>query len=440
MSSNVAPVARASGSSTIGHQLAHRGAGDHADAAALPALELVGAGLDLALEPAHAADAVLDLIEPVVDLRRRQLDAGPHVQLVGPERPVDATLPPRDPRTRLHEARWPPGIPGGRLAHEVMLAELGEPDRHHRAAEDGGPELVELAQRLLEHRAIVHARRHHDLGVELDAMVGEVSELRQDLGRGGIPEQVAAHRGIGGVDRHVERREPELDDPLDVLRLEIGERGEVAVAEREPVVVVPDVQHVAQPVGQAVDEAEVATVGAATDAGRLERDAQWLTQRALDLVLDLLAVRLADLEEKLLFGREELPVEEVLELPAVHRQQLRPLGEPELLCDRFGLYRRHSYHPSRAFPGHWPRVEAGKIARNAGKFKAPNHFPASAASDFSTCPPARVTSQPSPKSASKAAPYASSLAGPMPGTCRRPWRSRGRAAASSARVRSWKMT
>ena len=101
-------------------------------------------------------------------------------------------------------------------------------------------------------------------------MVGEVPELRENLGRGGIPKQVAAHRGIGGVDRHVQGREPELDDPLDILRLEIGECGEVAVAEREPVVVVPDVQHVTQPVGQPIDEAEVTAVSAAPDPGRLE--------------------------------------------------------------------------------------------------------------------------------------------------------------------------
>ena len=119
-----------------GHQLPHRGAGDDTDAAARPALELVGAGLDLALEPAHAADAVLDLIEAVVDLGRWQLDAGPHVQLVGAEGPVDATLAPRDRRTSLHEAYGRLALLGGRLTHEVMLAELGEPDRHHRTAED----------------------------------------------------------------------------------------------------------------------------------------------------------------------------------------------------------------------------------------------------------------------------------------------------------------
>ena len=53
---------------------------------------------------------------------------------------------------------------------------------------------------------------------------------------------------------------------------------------------------------------------------RLERDADRLAQRALDLELDLLAVRLADVEQELLLGGEELPVEEVLELPPVRPQ------------------------------------------------------------------------------------------------------------------------
>jgi hypothetical protein len=35
--------------------------------------------------------------------------------------------------------------------------------------------------------------------------------------------------------------------------------------------------------------------------------------RAFDVELDLLAVRLPDMEEELVFGREELPVEEVLQ-------------------------------------------------------------------------------------------------------------------------------
>ena len=118
---------------------------------------------------------------------------------------------------------------------------------------------------------------------------------------------------------------------------EVGERGEVAVAERQAVVVVPDVEHVAQPFGEAVHEAEVAAVGAAPDPGRLEREPERLARRALDIELDLLTVRLADVEQDLLLGGEELPVEKVVELPAVHREQLGAGPEPQLLGDRIGL-------------------------------------------------------------------------------------------------------
>ena len=51
-----------------------------------------------------------------------------------------------------------------------------------------------------------------------------------------------AHVGIGGVDAHVQRAEPLGDDPLEVGLGEAGERREVPVEERQPVVVVLQVQ------------------------------------------------------------------------------------------------------------------------------------------------------------------------------------------------------
>ena len=66
-------------------------------------------GGDPLLQPAHAADAVLDLIETVVDLRGRQLDPRSEIQLVRPKRPVRAALPERDRGARLDQ-------PDGRLA------------------------------------------------------------------------------------------------------------------------------------------------------------------------------------------------------------------------------------------------------------------------------------------------------------------------------------
>ena len=64
----------------------------------------------------------------------------------------------------------------------------------------------------------------------------------------------------------------------------------------------------------------------------------------LDLELDLLAVRLADVQQELLVGGEELPVEEVVELATVDGQELGPRFQPQFLPDRSGLHRLNSNH------------------------------------------------------------------------------------------------
>ncbi len=226
----------------------------------------------------------------------------------------------------------------------MMLAVFGQTHRDHRAADDRGPELVQLPERLPQHFTVVHSRRHHDLRVELDPVVGEVPQLREDLRRGRIAQQITANRRVRRVHRDVQRGEPVFDDPAHVLRLEIRQRGEVAVAEGEAVVIVPDVQDVTQAVGKPVHEAEIAAVGASPDARRLERNADRLAERALDVELDLFAAGTAHVQQEVLFGREEFPVQEVLELLPVDREQLGPGLQPELFADRFRLYRRHLDH------------------------------------------------------------------------------------------------
>ena len=71
---------------------------------------------------------------------------------------------------------------------------------------------------------------------------------------------LAADVGVGGVDAHVQRRQPLGDHPLEVGLGEAGERGEVPVQERQAVVVVLQVQAAAHALGQLVDEAELAVV------------------------------------------------------------------------------------------------------------------------------------------------------------------------------------
>ncbi len=69
------------------------------------------------------------------------------------------------------------------------------------------------------------------------------------------------------------------------MLFEIGQRCEVAVSKGQAVVVIADIQHFANAFGIPLDETEIAAVGAPTNPGRLDCDAQRVVNRTLDLDL-----------------------------------------------------------------------------------------------------------------------------------------------------------
>ena len=89
------------------------------------------------------------------------------------------------------------------------------------------------------------------------------------------------HLGVGGVDGDEQRAQALGQHPLEVHLGEAGQRGEVPVEERQPVVVVLHGQAAAHALGQLVDEAELAVVVAGADPvedGRGDLDAEWLAR------------------------------------------------------------------------------------------------------------------------------------------------------------------
>ena len=196
-------------------------------------------GPHLALELRGHADAVLVLGQVVVGVERRERPSGEQVVLVGrvdqppAERGDEPLLPrvddvddPLAPRPRVC----------GRISGSVVwsLTPSGTTPTVASARE-----AVEHAeQRVVEHVAVVDARAHHDLAVHLDAGVEQRREPAQAGGAAPVAQQPGPQLGIGGVDAHVQRAELLGDDALEVGLGEAGERGEVAVEERQPVVVV----------------------------------------------------------------------------------------------------------------------------------------------------------------------------------------------------------
>ena len=190
--------------------------------------------------------------------------------------------------------------------------------------------------------------------MEPDPPPCEPRDLRHYVGRLRIAQQPTAHSRVRGVHRDVQRREAILDDPLHVPRLEVGQGGEVAVAERQPIVVVADVERPPQVRRVAVHEAEVAMIGAAADPGRLERHAHRPPLGAQHVVLDLPPRGRPHVQHEVLVGGEELPVEEVLERSGIHREELGPGSESQRSTEgarRHGLHTDHNgrLRSSRSF-------------------------------------------------------------------------------------------
>ena len=116
------------------------------------------------------------------------------------------------------------------------------PERHDGDGRQLGVLVEHADQRVVEHGAVVDAGAHDDLAVHLDAVVEQGPQPAQAGGAPPVAQHVGAHVGVGGVDAHVQRRQALGDDPLEVGLGEAGERGEVPVEERQPVVVVLQVE------------------------------------------------------------------------------------------------------------------------------------------------------------------------------------------------------
>jgi hypothetical protein len=213
------------------------------------------------------------------------------------------------------------------------MRELREPYRYHGDREHRVAERPEVGKRLLEHIAIVHVGDNDHLRVEFDSTCSEALELLYDVGNARIVQEHLAHFPRRRVNRDIKGRQSVLEDPLEIALLQVRERGEVSVGEGKPVVVVTHIQVATQTLRKALDEAELALVGAPPHARRLELYAERFTQIALELDLQDLAIRAAGRDEQVFLRCQKLPIQEVVQLSPVDREKLGTGEDAYLLTD-----------------------------------------------------------------------------------------------------------
>ena len=66
-----------------------------------------------------------------------------------------------------------------------------------------GVAVEHAGERVVEHGAVVEAGAHHDLAVDLDAVVEQGPQPAQAGGPPAVAQHLGPHVGVGGVDRHV---------------------------------------------------------------------------------------------------------------------------------------------------------------------------------------------------------------------------------------------
>ena len=104
----------------------------------------------------------------------------------------------------------------------------------------------------------------------------------------GVPQHGAAHGGIGGVDRHVQRRQVLYADTAPILLRQVRESDKAPLEEGVAIVVVSYIEGAAQPAGHLPDEAEGAAVIAVAHAVK-----DWLCELEPQ-VLIIVALHLED--------------------------------------------------------------------------------------------------------------------------------------------------
>ena len=208
--------------------------------------------------------------------------------------------------------------------HRRLFGEPAHPEGHDGDGHELGEAVEDAGEGPVQHLGVVQARADDHLAVDLDAVVEQAAQPPQAHGAAAVAEHAGAHDRVGSVYRDIERREPLLEHPLEVGLGETGQCREVAVEEREPVVVVLQVQAAAQPLWELVDEAELAVVVAGADAveyGSGDLEPERLARLLLDRDLEL-HPSADDLEVHDRLVRQQLVLDDVPGHLAVDRAKL----------------------------------------------------------------------------------------------------------------------
>ena len=122
--------------------------------------------------------------------------------------------------------------------------------------------LSQIPQAAPQFLAVIEAGADNDLGIDADVVRGQLGDILEHLAAAGVFHQFDPQLRVGGVDRDIDGADVHFDDAGDVLIGHIGEGDIAAEQEAHAAVVILKVEGFAHALGQLIDEAENALIGA----------------------------------------------------------------------------------------------------------------------------------------------------------------------------------
>lgn len=175
-------------------------------------------------------------------------------------------------------------------AHARLCRVVRHPERHDAETLQIPIFVSDVGERLVEHISIVEPRTDNYLAMHLDTSVEKGSQPSQARCATSIPQQVLTNRRVGRMNRHVQWAELLCDGALKVGLCEARQRGVVAIQERQPIVVVLEIQTLSQARRQLIDEAELTVVVTRSDLvkeGRVHFDPDRTAYVAVDVDIEM---------------------------------------------------------------------------------------------------------------------------------------------------------
>ncbi len=290
--------------------------------------------LPFADEVARQTDAVIELGKTIIHLRRRHLASGEEVEFV-------AEIYERAPLLGPHA-----GLPflhglydlcrSGRieLLQRIRIrAVFRDAYGHYGDGEHMRPPGNELTQRALKLRAVIQTGTQYDLGMILDTSLLQMIELLADTRSTGTAQHGRPQFRIHALYRYVERRQVQPADAVEITGPHIRQRDEIAIEERETIVIILYGQACAHARSHHVHEAEIAVIRAAADAIEYRRS-EFATELLIDVFLErydfTLSIGMLDQQIYLLIGQREAQIDDITQRLFVYGNNLVAADESQL--------------------------------------------------------------------------------------------------------------